>query len=34
MLIRIAAAYERATHHRKPPKDFTQKPPARSAATR
>jgi len=34
MLIRIAAAYERATHHRKPPKDFTQQPPARSAATR
>jgi Asp-tRNA(Asn)/Glu-tRNA(Gln) amidotransferase A subunit family amidase len=33
MLIRIAAAYERATHHRKPPKDFTQQPPARSAAT-
>ena len=30
MLIRIAAAYERATHHRKPPAAFTQ--PAQAAA--
>lgn len=27
VLIRIAAAYERATRHRRPPKDFTQQPP-------
>jgi Asp-tRNA(Asn)/Glu-tRNA(Gln) amidotransferase A subunit family amidase len=33
-LIRIAAAYEHATHHRKPPKDFTQQPLAASAAAR
>jgi Asp-tRNA(Asn)/Glu-tRNA(Gln) amidotransferase A subunit family amidase len=34
MLIRIAAAYERATRHRKPPKDFSPQPPAASAAAR
>jgi hypothetical protein len=32
MLIRIAAAYERATHHRKPPKEFTQQPATAAAA--
>src|SRR5439155_24794676 len=26
VLIRIAAAYERATKHRRPPKEFTQQP--------
>jgi amidase len=26
VLVRIAAAYERATRHRRPPKDFTQQP--------
>jgi Asp-tRNA(Asn)/Glu-tRNA(Gln) amidotransferase A subunit family amidase len=33
-LIRIAAAYERATRHRKPPKAFTTQQPTQSAGTR